>query len=710
MEQKPNRLIREKSPYLLQHAHNPVDWYPWGQEALNRAKAEDKPVFLSVGYSTCHWCHVMAHESFDNAEIAAILNRWFVSIKVDREERPDIDQLYMTATQAMTGSGGWPMSVFLFSDGQPFYAGTYFPPKSMYGRPGFGDLLTAIHAAWGNRRSDLENVAAQLTRELSRKGEGREPGKISHTVPEKLYNELKKNFDPVFGGFNTAPKFPRPVQFNFLLQYWHATGSESALDMVVHTLRNMYDGGIHDHIGGGFHRYATDRAWRVPHFEKMLYDQALLVASYLDAYVITGDALFAEAAADTCQYVLRDLTDSGGGFYSAEDADSEVPDNPGVNSEGAYYLWTEKEIFNLLPEKEAQIFCFTYGVSADGNAPEDPHGEYKEKNILFRQKDDDETAEQFKLSKLVVAQILDSSRRTLFEKRSRRKRPHLDDKVLVCWNGLMIGSLARAGIILRQPRWIEAAEKSADFIRAKLYDPQSRLLSRRYRLDESGLAGQLDDYSFLVSGLLVLYQVTQAQSWLQWAVELTESQIMLFRDNRGGGFFDGVEDSTLPCRVKSDYDGAEPSGNSVAAMNLLQLGDLIANDEWRRMGRETMEAFSEIMNSQPHALPQMLSAWQLTLSKPRQVIVAGPPARKDTEKMLATALSSFEPGRIVLLADNGPNQDFLTSYLPFMKGISMVDGVATAYVCEDFACQLPINTIDALATRLRTKHRITWNK
>jgi uncharacterized protein len=701
MEQKPNRLIREKSPYLLQHAHNPVDWYPWGEEALEKARDEDKPVFLSVGYSTCHWCHVMAHESFDNAEIAAILNRWFVSIKVDREERPDIDQLYMAATQAMTGSGGWPMSVFLFPDGKPFYAGTYFPPKSMYGRPGFADLLTAIHEAWTSRRSDLEDVAARLTRELSRKGEGGKQGNISPAIQDTLFSGLRKDFDPDFGGFGSAPKFPQPVQFNFLLHYWKTTGEPSARDMVLHTLRRMYRGGVYDHLGGGFHRYSTDRAWRVPHFEKMLYDQALLVSSYLDAYLVSGYRLFADAAADTCRYVLRDLTGAGGGFYSAEDADSEDPSNPGVSSEGAYYLWTEKEIFSLLPGRDARIFSFCYGISAAGNAPEDPHDEFKGKNILYRCRDNSEAADLFNLSETEIRRVLLTSRRLLFDARTRRKRPHLDDKILVCWNGLMIGALARAGIILGQPQWIEAAEKSAGFIRARLYAEENGILFRRYRQEERGLAGQLDDYAFLVAGLLNLHQVTQNRSWLQWAVELTESQIRLFHDGEKGGFYDGVEDRTLPFRVKGDYDGAEPAPNSVAAMNLLMLGELLARDDWRRQGRETIEAFAAIINAQPQALPLMVSAWQLTQRKSCQIVIVGMPGRDDTRAMMGAVHSAYDPGKIVLLADNGPNQDYLAQRLPFMREVTMLEGAATAYVCEDFTCRAPVNSAEALEELLK---------
>jgi len=701
MGDKANRLIHEHSPYLLQHAFNPVDWYPWGEEAFARARKEDKPVFLSVGYSTCHWCHVMEEESFEHAEIAAILNRWFICIKVDREERPDIDQMYMAATQAMTGSGGWPMSVFLFPDGKPFYAGTYFPPEAKYGRPGFADVLTAIHEAWSTRRSDLAGVAEQLVDELAKKNRGLGNAKLAENIADMAYLEFENAFNPDYGGFNRAPKFPRPVQYNFLLRYWHQTGKDKARDMVINTLRHMGAGGIYDHVGGGFHRYATDGQWRVPHFEKMLYDQAQLASSYLDAYLITGDHYFADIASDTMQYVLRDMRDPAGGFFSAEDADSDDPYSEGQRGEGAFYLWTAKDVAGLLPGRDGDIFIASYGILAEGNAPEDPQGEFKGRNILYRARPTEDIASQYRLTPEEVDKRLHKAREVVRKKRSQRKRPHLDDKVLVAWNGLMIGSLARGSAILASPELVEAATKAARFIKKTLYDAASKNLLRRYRQGESGLAGQLDDYAFLVAGLLELYQATQEPEWLQWAVALTETQIEKFWDQEQGGFFDSVGDATLPIPMKGDYDGAEPAGNSVAAMNLLLLGTLTGNKEWSEMGSRCIAAFSTMLNTHPGAMPQMLTAWQQAQSKPRQVVIAGPADSKDTWKLIATAYSVFSPGMIVLLADEGPNQKYLAQHLPFIADMGMLNQQPTAYVCQDFACQMPVNSVDALTKQLR---------
>lgn len=701
MDDKPNRLIHEKSPYLLQHAFNPVDWYPWGEEAFTRAKAESKPIFLSVGYSTCHWCHVMEEESFENAQVAAILNRWFICIKVDREERPDIDQLYMSATQAMTGSGGWPMSVFLFPDGKPFYAGTYFPPQSLYGRPGFADLLRGIHEAWENKRADLNSTAAQLVGELEKRAKTSRGGELDNDILNRAYTEFEKGYDPAFGGFSHAPKFPRPVQFNFLLRYWHRTGTERALDMVLKTLQYMGKGGIWDHVGGGFHRYATDSRWRVPHFEKMLYDQAQLANSFLDASLITGEKQYATIASQVFTYVLRDMTSSEGAFYSAEDADSDDPYNPGKKCEGAFYLWTEKEIRDVLPKEDASIFIYRFGVEKKGNVLEDPQGEFQAKNILYQAHSLAETVEKFNKTEQFVVSGLEKSKNALLTIRSQRKKPHLDDKVLVAWNGLMIGALARGAAILDEPRLLDAANKAAVFIHSRLYNSKEKILQRRYREGESGLAGQLDDYAFLVSGLFDLYQTSQEPTWLEWAVTLTGKQIELFWDKEQGGFFDSVGDSALPFRMKADYDGAEPAGNSVAAMNLLALGSITLNSEWTKKGEKCTELFSSVIKSSPQMLPQMLCAWESAQAKSRQVIIAGQRGRKDTEAMLAAVHAIYEPGRLVILADDNSNERYLGQFLPFVKDMEMIDDKATAYVCKDFTCRMPVTSIEGLTGQLQ---------
>jgi hypothetical protein len=700
MGDKPNRLFHEKSPYLLQHAFNPVDWFPWGDEAFAKAKAEGKPIFLSIGYSTCHWCHVMEEESFENARIAEILNKWFVCIKVDREERPDIDQLYMSATQAMTGSGGWPMSVFLFPDGKPFYAGTYFPPQSMYGRPGFVDVLTAIHDAWENKRSDLQNTATHLVGELKKRSKTSEKGKLDKDIMEQAYTEFAKDYNPAYGGFSYAPKFPRPVQFNFLLSYWHRSGNERARDMVLRTLQYMEKGGIWDHVGGGFHRYATDPQWRVPHFEKMLYDQAQIANTYLDAYLITGEEQYANIAVQIFQYVLRDMTSPEGAFYSAEDADSEDPYKPGSKSEGAFYLWTEKEIRRVLPKEDASIFIYRFGIEINGNAPEDPQEEFKGKNILYLAHSIAETSKNLNKNEELIVSSLKRSISTLLTIRSKRKRPHLDDKILVSWNGLMISALARGSSILNDQRLLEATKKAALFIKNKLYDSNGKTLNRRYRDGESGLAGQLDDYAFLVSGLIELYQTDQDPGWLEWAIALTEKQIELFWDKERGGFFDSVGDTALPFRMKGDYDGAEPAGNSVAAMNLMFLGAVTLNSEWIEKGKTCTEIFHTVIQAQSKMLPQMLCAWDLAQTKLQQVVISGNRGREDTKAMLSAVFRIYEPGRLVLLADDGFNQKFLAKYLPFIGDMGMVDNKATAYVCKDFVCSRPSNDVNILKSQL----------
>ena len=703
MGEKTNRLIHEKSPYLLQHAFNPVEWYPWGEEAFAKAKAENKPIFLSVGYSTCHWCHVMEEESFENPKIAAILNRWFISIKVDREERPDIDQMYMSATQAMTGSGGWPMSVFLFPDGKPFYAGTYFPPQAMYGRPGFTDVLLGIQEAWKNKRSDLQEVASQLVSELEKRSKTSGEGKLDKDILDKAFQGFKGDYNPAYGGFSYAPKFPRPAQLNFLFQYYHRTKNVDAKDMVLRTLQYMNKGGIWDHVGGGFHRYATDPGWRVPHFEKMLYDQAQLANTFLDAYLISGEKQYATVAEQIFEYVLRDMTSPQGGFYSAEDADSIDPYNPAHKSEGAFYLWTEKEIRQVLSKDTVELFIHRFGIKKNGNAPEDPQDEFKGKNILYFEHSILETAQKFKISEESVESKLDKALVTLLGIRSKRNRPHLDDKILVSWNGLMIASLARGSAILGDDHLLDSARKAALFIKEKLYISKNKSLMRRYRDGESGLDGQLDDYAFLVYGLFELYQADQDPEWLKWAVDLTQKQIELFWDKEQGGFFDSVGDTALPFKMKGDYDGAEPAGNSIAAMNLLLLGAVTMNQSWIEKGRICTEVFSASIQAQPKMLPQMLNSWDHAQAKPQQVIISGPRKREDTQKMMSLAYNTFEPGRILLLADNGANEKYLARQLLFIEDMDMIDDKATAYVCKDFVCQLPVNTLNNLKKQLLSK-------
>lgn len=698
MGEKPNRLIGEQSPYLLQHAFNPVDWYPWGDEAFAKAKAENKPIFLSIGYSTCHWCHVMAEESFENPEIAAILNKWFISIKVDREERPDIDQIYMTVTQAMSGSGGWPMSVFLFPDRSPFFAGTYFPSQSKYGSPGFADILTVLHDAWENKRADLENVAGTMIKELEKVSSVKSDGVIAKDIHEKAFTIFHDDFDEVDGGFGLAPKFPRPVVLDFLLQYWHDSKNEKALDIVLKTLESMRRGGVYDHLGGGFHRYATDKKWRVPHFEKMLYDQAQLANTYLDAYLITKDKKFAKTAEEIFEYVLRDMTDKDGGFYSAEDADSLDPYNPEKKSEGAFYLWTAKDINKHLEPFDAKIFSYSYGIGPDGNVPEDPTGEFKGKNILYLAGTEKEAASYLDSSLRAILDSTNSSRQVLLNVRDARERPHLDDKVITAWNGLMIGALARGGIILDKPEYLEASARAAQFIKSRMYT--NNTLDRRYRNGESGLPGQLDDYAFLINGLLELYTISHDPKWLDWSIELTEKKIELFWNEERGGFFDSIKDTSLPVRIRGYYDGAEPSGNSIAAHNLYTLALITDNNKWKRMAAKTIDSFSSIVNEHPDALPKMLQIAAMTGKKPRQVIIAGRKEDVAVLEMLKAVQSVYSPGLIVLIADGEENQEALEKHQDFIKYVSMINNKATAYVCQDFTCKMPVNTTKALLEQL----------
>ncbi|PYJ90630.1 MAG: thioredoxin domain-containing protein, partial [Verrucomicrobia bacterium] len=526
-----NRLAHEKSPYLLQHAHNPVDWYPWGEEAFAKAHRENKPIFLSVGYSTCHWCHVMAHESFENEEVAAIMNREFVNIKVDREERPDVDRVYMTFVQATTGGGGWPMSVWLTPDLKPFVGGTYFPPQDRYGQPGFKKVLERIATAWKENHDNIVEQGGKIVAALQ-ESQSAAPtqGEIDAATLEAAYRQIDRSYDPKEGGFGNAPKFPRPVTLNFLTRsYARDPKSESgkhALEMALFTLRKMAAGGMHDHIGGGFHRYSVDRYWHVPHFEKMLYDQAQLAVAYLDAFQITRDTQYEAIARDTLDYVARDMTSKEGGFFSAEDADSPVvagigDPGHGKTAEGAFYIWTKKEIDAALGDA-AEIFDFHYGVQAHGNAPEgsDPHDEFRGKNILIERHTIAETAEHFRKTKEEIAKALAQGREKLFAIRAQRPRPHLDDKIIAAWNGLMISAYSRAAQALDDPPYLEIATRAAKFLQANLYDSSRKILYRNYREGRSDIGGFADDYAFVIQALLDLYEASFDIEWLKFAMEL----------------------------------------------------------------------------------------------------------------------------------------------------------------------------------------------
>ena len=678
-----NRLAREKSPYLLQHAHNPVDWYPWGEEAFEKARREDKPIFLSVGYSTCHWCHVMERESFESEEVAAVLNQHFVPIKVDREERPDVDRLYMLFVQASTGSGGWPMSVWLTPSQKPFFGGTYFPPDNRYGRPGFKHILEQLARAWREDRGRVEDSSEKVIEQLREYGslgaaEGRAEREAGPEAADRAFQGFRRMFDSRLGGFGRAPKFPRPSIHNFLVRYHAASGNEEALDMVLLTLREMVKGGMNDQIGGGFHRYSVDDHWFVPHFEKMLYDQAQLATSYLEAFQITRDGQYALASRDIFTYLLRDMTDlspDGGGFYSAEDADSAAdPAKPEEKGEGAFYIWRKSEIEAALGSSTAAKFCDRYGVSENGNVEEDPQGEFRGANILY-QAHAVETDEDRRELKAAAAKLL--------EIRARRARPLRDDKILSSWNGMMISSFAKAAQILGDEAYAQAARAAADFLGRHLWDHERRILQRRYREGESAIDGFLDDYAFAGLALLDLYETTfEARDW-EWAVELAELAVVRFEDRERGGFFSTLDNGGL-LRLKDDYDGAEPSGNSGMALLLLRLARMTGREDFRAAADRTLRAFASRMEEAGTGVPQMLVAHSFALSKPREIVLAGPADHPVMKDMLAAIRRRFLPNAIVMRAEQ--------STIP----MPAIGGAPTAYVCENFACHLPVTELSAL--------------
>ncbi len=685
-----NRLIHEKSPYLLQHAHNPVDWYPWGPEAFEAARKQDKPIFLSIGYSTCHWCHVMERESFENEQIAAILNKYFVAIKVDREERPDVDRIYMAYVQTTTGGGGWPMSVWLTPDLKPFLGGTYFPPENRYGRAGFPTLLERVAEAWRTDREKIVQSSADVLAHLEQAAEVSPAGGLDPTALQAGFLQFRRSFDSQLGGFGAAPKFPRPVTYNFLLRYFVRSHNDEARDMVLATLRAMAKGGMHDQLGGGFHRYSVDERWLVPHFEKMLYDQAQLAISYLEAYQITHDDFVAEVTRRTFDYVLRDMTDKDGGFYSAEDADSVIdPAEPEVKGEGAYYLWTHREIDQLLGEPAASWFSYRYGVGPHGNVESDPHDEFAGKNILFEAHTIEETAQRFSVPVAEMERSLAHGSEKMLAARSKRVRPHLDDKVLTAWNGLMISALAKGGAILSEPRYSTAAARAAQFILNRMCDAKTGLLLRRYRQQEAAIPGFLDDYALFTQALLDLYETQFDIHYLETAVKLAARQSELFEDREHGGFFSTQSgDASLLMRMKDDYDGAEPSGNSVAALNLLRLAQMTGRPDFRKSAEATLQAFASRINAVPSSVPQMLVAYEFSLSKPKQIILVSDRSTAESHEMLRVLHARFLPDSIVLLVDQGSRKT-LAGYLPVIETMTADHRGTTAYVCENYTCKLP---------------------
>jgi uncharacterized protein YyaL (SSP411 family) len=710
-----NRLSRERSPYLLQHANNPVDWFPWGDEAFAKARAEDKPIFLSIGYSTCHWCHVMEHESFEHDEVAAVLNERFVSIKVDREERPDVDRVYMTFVQATTGSGGWPMSVWLTPDLKPFYGGTYFPPTGRWGRPGFTDILQEIARVWTAERGKIAESAEALTKQLH----AMERASATSSVPgpdalDRSVQQFRDAFDARNGGFGDAPKFPRPSELLFLLREHARTGSGEARDMVLRTLRAMALGGMRDHVGGGFHRYSVDAGWRVPHFEKMLYDQAQLVLAYLEGAQVSGDPFYAEVAEDTLLYVLREMTDEGGGFYSAEDADSVPPEHASEpkphKSEGAFYLWRADELDALLGD-DAEVVKLRFGIEPDGNAPVDPQQEFTGKNLLYVARSVDDIAKETGKTPETIVEILNSARLRMFGARLDRPRPQRDDKVLTAWNGLMIAAFARMARVLRglsvdgqdaAAPYLHAAVRAAAFAHERLWVPASRTLLRRYREGHAEIDGYAEDYACMIFGLLELFEGDANPAWLEWAIELQRRQDELFWDAAEGGWFSTTGlDPTVLLRMKEDYDGAEPTASSVSVMNLLVLSHLVDDPTWTERIEKTIRYFGTRLEQTGRAVPMMAAALSTWTAGVQQVVIVSPNAgATDGDVRLARVVAERYLPFAIALNLTTERQMALAARMPLLGAMEPIENRATAYVCRNFACRQPVTTAEALTAEL----------
>jgi uncharacterized protein YyaL (SSP411 family) len=669
-----NRLAREKSPYLLQHKDNPVDWYPWGEEAFARAKSEDKPVFLSIGYSTCHWCHVMAHESFEKESVARALNDGFVSIKVDREERPDVDDVYMTAVQMMTGSGGWPLSVFLTPEGKPFYGGTYFPPDGKWGRPGFATLLASIRRAWGERRQDLETSAAEMLSHLSAQAEGVpvERRLARDRALESAARACEQTFDSVHGGFGGAPKFPPSMRLELLLRRWLATREEPARRIVEFTLERMAAGGMYDQVGGGFHRYSTDERWLVPHFEKMLYDNAMLARVYALAYRAFGDADDARVARETLDYLLAEMTPDGGGFFSAQDADS-------GGEEGTFYVWDPQSLAAAVGPEAAPIVAARFGVTPEGNFEDG-------RTVLSVVAGVPELAERFGRSEAEIAAVLEEGRARLYAARARRVRPGTDDKLLTDWSSLGVSAFALGARVLGEPRYAAAARRAADRILTRCR--RGPELLHREKDGQVEIAGFASDYAFFIEALLDLYETTFAAGYVRAAVELETAFTERFADPRGGFFFAGPGHDGLILRPKETADGALPSSNSVAAMNLLRLSALTGEARYRERAEGIFELLSGYLAKAPAAVPRLLCALDFAGAPPREVVLSGELGEPDFEELAAAVFRSPGLNRVLAHADARESLGDLT---PLVTGRGAKDGKAAAYVCENFACRMPVS-------------------
>ena len=681
-----NQLAHETSPYLLQHAHNPVDWFPWGEEALGSARADDRPIFLSIGYSACHWCHVMERESFENEQTAALMNTHFVNIKVDREERPDLDAIYMEAVQAMTGSGGWPMSVFLTPTGQPFYGGTYYPPQPRYGMPSFSQILLAVSEAYQDRRGDIEEQAQRLTDAIGRTGSlSADGGTLNEEILSEATGKLLQYFDEQYGGFGDQPKFPQPMTLEFAMSQYRRSGDPDVLHIAEHTLQKMAAGGIYDQIGGGFHRYSVDRIWLAPHFEKMLYDNAQLLRAYLHAWQINGRPEHRRIIDETVDYVLREMTAPQGGFYSAQDADSE-------GEEGKFFVWTAEEIEAILGKEEADLLGRTYGVTPTGN--------FEGKTILNLKRTVADVAQQAGAPVETVAERLAAARQKLFIEREKRIKPGRDEKILTEWNGLMIHALADVGVVLGREDALEAARKSAAFILAEMRQDNG-FLFRSYKDGRARFNAYLEDYAAFARGLVALYEATFELRWLAEAVRLTKIMQSQFADEVRGGFYQtGIAHEQLVVRRKDFIDNAIPSGNSMAAELLLRLAKLTGHDDYRSEAARIFQIMAAAMAQQPTGFGRLLTALDDLLSPSQEVAVVGSLGDPRTQALLQEARRHYLPHTV--LAQREPDSE---NPLPLLEGRTLVDGQPAAYVCENYACQLPVTGVDALRQLLESASR-----
>ena len=673
-----NRLAKESSPYLLQHKNNPVDWYPWGDEAFQKATELNRPIFLSIGYSTCHWCHVMEDESFEDEQVAQLLNDNFISIKVDREERPEIDHLYMTVCQAMTGKGGWPLTIIMTPDKYPFFAGTYFPKKGRMGRPGMIELLPAIADAWVNKKGELIQSANQIKKYLIDSNNKEIGDQLNQTILTNTNSQFINRYDKAHGGFGLKPKFPSPHNLIYLLRYHNMSGDKTSLLMVEKTLQEMRLGGIFDHVGFGFHRYSTDREWILPHFEKMLYDQAMLTLAFTEAYQITNNQLYKDTAEEILHYVQRDMTDKRGGFYSAEDADSE-------GEEGLFYLWTIEEIKNILNNDESELLINTYGLNLEGNYKDEATGKKTEKNILYLKES---------ISNAKSKNRLNDITKKLYLAREKKIHPLKDDKILTDWNGLMIAAFAKAGDVFNSDDYIQQAEKSAQFILKNLTDNNGRLL-KRYRNGNAGLDAHLDDYAFFIWGLLELYEATFNVTYLTEAVQLSNIMVEEFWDINNGGFFLGSENSEkLIVRAKTGYDGAMPSGNSVAAMNCSKLNRITGETKWAEISDKIFMTFSNEIQKTPSGYASMVNAFLFNVDSPKEIVIVGSSKDDKTKKAIEKIKSEYVPSKVIIFKDTEDKLNKLSPLAKWTVTQETIDEKTTFYICQDFACKIPTTDLD----------------